>query len=179
MIRPARPEDVDIVVELIKELAAYEREPDAVAATPSDLRAALFCENPALFGLIAEQESADGVQIAGFALWFLNFSTWVGKHGIYLEDLYVRPRFRGHGHGKALLLELARIAVQRGYGRVEWAVLDWNVDAHGFYRGIGAIPMEEWTVWRLAGAELAAVGTRVLSEDAGYRDAESTTRPAR
>ena len=120
-----------------------------------------------MFGLIAEHETADGAVIAGFALWFLNFSTWVGKHGIYLEDLYVRPQFRGHGYGKALLLELARIAVERGYGRVEWAVLDWNVDAHGFYSSICAVAMDEWTVWRLAGAELAAVGARVASENRG------------
>jgi len=167
MIRPARPEDVDTIVELIKELAAYEREPDAVQATSSDVHAALFCENPALFGLIAEHETAEGSVIAGFALWFLNFSTWVGKHGVYLEDLYVRPQFRRNGYGKELLFELARIATERGYGRVEWAVLDWNVDAHGFYRAIGAIPMDEWTVWRLAGAELAAVGARVVSENRG------------
>lgn len=167
MIRPARPEDVDAIVELIKELAAYEREPDAVQATPSDVGAALFCDHPAVFGLIAEHETADGVAIAGFALWFLNFSTWVGKHGIYLEDLYVRPEYRGFGHGKELLIELTRIAVERGYGRVEWAVLDWNVDAHGFYRAIGAIPMREWTVWRLAGAELAAASERVVGEYPG------------
>ncbi len=167
MIRPARPDDVETIVELIKELATYERAPDAVEATADDLRAALFCEHPALFGLIAEQETAEGAEIAGFALWFLNFSTWVGKHGVYLEDLYVRPRFRGHGHGKALLLELGRIAVERGYGRVEWAVLNWNVDAQGFYRAIGATPMEEWTVWRLTGAELAAVGARVVTDGQG------------
>jgi GNAT superfamily N-acetyltransferase len=167
MIRPARPEDVDTIVELIKELAAYEREPDAVEATPSDLGAALFCDNPALFGLIAEHETPDGPVIAGFALWFLNFSTWLGKHGIYLEDLYVRPQFRGQGYGKALLSELARIAVERGYGRVEWWVLDWNVDAHAFYRSIGARSMDEWTVWRLTGAELAAVEARVASQREG------------
>jgi GNAT superfamily N-acetyltransferase len=167
MIRPAKPDDVETIVDLIKELAAYEREPNAVQATPSDLRAALFCEQPALFGLIAEHETENGGVIAGFALWFLNFSTWVGKHGIYLEDLYVRPGFRGHGYGKALLLELARTAVKRGYGRVEWAVLDWNVDAHGFYRAIGAVPMADWTVWRLGGAELGAVGSRVVREGGG------------
>ncbi len=167
MIRPARPQDVETVVELIKELAAYEREPDAVRATSSDLHAALFCDNPALFGLIAEQETAGGVVIAGFALWFLNFSTWLGKHGIYLEDLYVRPQFRGHGHGRELLSELARVAVERGYGRVEWSVLDWNTDAHAFYRSIGAEPMDEWTVWRLTGAKLARVGSRVVSENGG------------
>lgn len=167
MIRPVRPEDVDTVVELIKELATFEREPDAVRATSSDLHAALFCENPALFGLIAEHETSDGVVIAGFALWFLNFSTWLGKHGIYLEDLYVRPQFRGYGYGRELLSKLARVAVERGYGRVEWAVLDWNVDAHGFYRALGATAMDEWTVWRLAGPELAAVGSRVVSERRG------------
>jgi len=167
MIRPARPDDIDDIVVLIKELATYEREPDAVQATPDDLRAALFCDHPALFGLIAEHETADGVETAGFALWFLNFSTWVGKHGIYLEDLFVRPQYRGHGYGKALLLELARIAAERGYGRVEWAVLDWNADAQGFYRSLGATPMDEWTVWRLSGAELAAAGKGVAAAHRG------------
>jgi GNAT superfamily N-acetyltransferase len=172
MIRPARPDDVETIVALIEELADYEREPDAAKATPQDLRAALFCEHPALFGLIAEHETADGVEVAGFALWFLNFSTWVGKHGIYLEDLFVRPRYRGHGYGKALLLELTRIAVERGYGRVEWAVLDWNVDAQGFYRSLGATPMDGWTVWRLAGADLAAAGRGVAAPRRGSLTAD-------
>jgi GNAT superfamily N-acetyltransferase len=149
MIRPAVPDDVPTIVELIKELATYEREPDAVRATVDDLHAALFCEHPALFGLIAEHHSPAGSEIAGFALWFLNFSTWVGKHGIYLEDLYVRPQHRGSGYGKALLAQLAATANERGYGRVEWAVLDWNEAAHHFYRSLGAKPMQEWTVWRL------------------------------
>jgi GNAT superfamily N-acetyltransferase len=167
MIRPARPDDVDDIVVLIKELATYEREPDAARATPDDLRAALFCEHPALFGLIAEHETADGAQTAGFALWFLNFSTWVGKHGIYLEDLFVRPQYRGHGYGKALLLELTRIATERGYGRVEWAVLDWNTDAQGFYRSLGASAMDEWTVWRLTGPGLAAASKGVAAPHRG------------
>ncbi|HEX7104562.1 MAG TPA: GNAT family N-acetyltransferase [Acidothermaceae bacterium] len=167
MIRPARPADVDTILSLIKELAAFEREPDAVQATPDDLRAALFCDRPAVSCLIAEHDTGDGVEIAGFALWFLNFSTWVGKHGVYLEDLYVRPRYRRNGYGKALLLQLVRIALERGYGRVEWSVLDWNAGAQGFYRAIGAVPMDEWTVWRLAGDQLAAAAARVAADSAG------------
>jgi GNAT superfamily N-acetyltransferase len=152
---------------LIKELAAYEREPDAVQATEADLHGALFGANPALFGLIADVDpegSAESTrsagtesrgEIAGFALWFLNFSTWLGKHGIYLEDLYVRPDFRGHGYGKALLAELTTIAASRGYGRVEWAVLNWNEPAHRFYESLGAAPQSEWTTWRLTGDKVA------------------------
>lgn len=177
MIRPARPDDVHTIVDLIKELATYEREPDAARATADDLRAALFCEHPAVFGLIAEHEGENGVEVAGFALWFLNFSTWVGKHGIYLEDLFVRPQYRGHGYGKALLLELISIAARRGYGRVEWAVLDWNVDAHGFYRALGAVPMDEWSVWRLAGDKLAAAGAGVAAPDGGTVTADLTADP--
>lgn len=153
MIRPAQPDDVPAILALIRELATYEREPDAVTATEADLTAALFDERPALFGLIAH----DGDAVAGFALWFLNFSTWVGRHGIYLEDLYVRPEFRGHGHGRDLLLELARIADERGYGRVEWSVLDWNEPAQRFYESLGAVPMQEWTTWRLTSRVLAAL----------------------
>jgi GNAT superfamily N-acetyltransferase len=151
VIRPAHPDDVPAILALIGELATYEREPDAVTATEADLTAALFDARPAVFGLIAQ----DGDAVAGFALWFLNFSTWVGRHGIYLEDLYVRPEFRGHGHGRDLLLELARIADERGYGRVEWSVLDWNEPAHRFYESLGAVPMQEWTTWRLTSRALA------------------------
>jgi ribosomal protein S18 acetylase RimI-like enzyme len=93
-------------------------------------------------------------------MWFVSFSTWLGKHGVYLEDLFVRPSARGRGHGKALLAELARIAVERGYGRVEWSVLDWNTPAQDFYRGLGATPMDEWTVWRLSGDALRVLGSR-------------------
>ena len=148
--------DVPTILALIRELAAYEREPDAVVATEADLTAALFGEQPASFGLIAQHGDA----IAGFALWFLNFSTWVGRHGVYLEDLYVRPEFRGHGHGRDLLLELARIANERGYGRLEWSVLNWNEPAHRFYESLGAAPMREWTTWRLAGGALASLASR-------------------
>ena len=175
MIRPARPDDVPSILALIRELATYEREPDAVVATQADLASALFGERPALFGLIAEDGNAEdgnaedgnaegGNAIAGFALWFLNFSTWLGRHGIYLEDLYVRPEFRGHGHGRELLIELARIADERGYGRLEWSVLDWNESAHRFYASLGAVPMQEWTTWRLAGAALPGLANGLTSK---------------
>ena len=162
MIRPARPDDVPAILALIRELATYEREPDAVVATEADLASALFGEHPALFGLIAEDANAEdgNAAVAGFALWFLNFSTWVGRHGIYLEDLYVRPEFRGHGHGRELLIELARIADERGYGRLEWSVLDWNESAHSFYSSLGAVPMDEWTTWRVSGAALPGLANR-------------------
>jgi GNAT superfamily N-acetyltransferase len=160
VIRPARPDDVPTILALIRELAAYEREPDAVVATEAGLEAALFSDRAALFGLIAEHQGADGPIIAGFALWFLNFSTWIGRHGIYLEDLYVRLELRGHGYGRQLLVELARIADERGYGRLEWAVLDWNESAHRFYESLGAVQMQEWTSWRVSGDALPALARR-------------------
>jgi GNAT superfamily N-acetyltransferase len=165
VIRPAGPDDVPTILALIRELATYEREPDAVVATEADLTSALFGERPALFGLIAEDIAEDGTtEIAGFALWFLNFSTWIGQHGIYLEDLYVRPEFRGHGHGRELLTELARIADERGYGRLEWSVLDWNESAQSFYSSLGAVPMQDWTTWRVSGAALPGLANRFLSK---------------
>ena len=157
MIRPATIDDVPDVVRLVHELATYEREPDAVVATEEQFRTALFGPDPRVHCLVAEDEGNSG-EVVGFAVWFVNFSTWLGTHGIYLEDLFVRPTARGHGYGRALLTELARIAVVRGYGRMEWAVLDWNVDAQGFYRGLGATPMDEWTTWRLTGEPLAQLG---------------------
>jgi GNAT superfamily N-acetyltransferase len=160
VIRPARPDDVPTILALIRELAVYEREPDAVVATPAGLEAALFDDRAALFCLIAEHPGDDGPVIAGFALWFLNFSTWVGRHGIYLEDLYVRPELRSQGYGRQLLVELARIADERGYGRLEWAVLDWNEPAHRFYQSLGAVPMQEWTIWRVSGDGLAKLAQR-------------------
>ncbi len=150
-IREATPLDVPLILDMIRELAEYEREPDAVEATEELIAAALFAPQPALFGLIAETDTGEA---AGFALWFLNFSTWLGRHGIYLEDLYVRPHFRGQGYGKALLAELAGICTARGYGRLEWWVLDWNEPALDFYRSIGAVPMDEWTVHRVTGDAL-------------------------
>jgi GNAT superfamily N-acetyltransferase len=155
MIRPARPGDVPAICVLIGELAAYERAAEQAMATEDDLSAALFGPQPAVFAHVADE----GGQVAGFALWFLNFSTWTGRHGIYLEDLYVTPAMRGRGLGRALLSELAAICVQRGYPRLDWWVLDWNAPAIGFYRTLGAEPMDEWTTFRLTGpalTELAA-----------------------
>jgi GNAT superfamily N-acetyltransferase len=153
MIRPIQPADVPVTVALVHELAEYEREPQSCRLTEEQLTAALFCEAPALFGLVAEDDSGE---VVGTALWFLNFSTWRGVHGIYLEDLYVRPAARRGGHGRALLRELALIADSRGYDRLDWAVLDWNTQAHAFYRSLGAEPTEEWTGWRLHGGALSA-----------------------
>lgn len=155
MIRPAREADVPAIHRMIGELAEYERGRHEVVATENDLRAALFGERPALFAHVAEAEG----EAVGYAVWFLNYSTWTGTHGIYLEDLYVRPEHRGSGLGRALLAELARICVARGYHRLQWWVLDWNAPARGFYASLGAGPMDEWTVYRLDGAALAALGT--------------------
>jgi GNAT superfamily N-acetyltransferase len=151
MIRPATVDDVPVVFSLVGELAAYEREPDAVVATQDDFARVLFGEQPRVFCLVAE--NADG-EVVGFAIWFYSFSTWLGSHGIYLEDLFVRPEARGGGHGRALLTELARIAVANDCGRVEWAVLDWNEPAQGFYAALGARPQDDWTTWRLTGDAL-------------------------
>jgi GNAT superfamily N-acetyltransferase len=152
-VRFAEPSDVPEILAMIKELAEYEREPDAVVATEDLLHVALFGDNPAVFALVAV---VDGAAV-GFALWFRNFSTWLGRHGIYLEDLYVRPEFRGRGFGKQLLVELARICEDRDYGRLEWWVLDWNTPAWDFYEGVGAIPMSEWTVHRVTGDALRSL----------------------
>jgi len=151
-VREARESDVERIHQLVRDLATYERAPDQVKATPEQLRAALFGPQPAAYALVAET----GNQIVGFALYFLNFSTWEGVHGIYLEDLYVMPEHRGTGLGKALLKSLAQIAVERGYARFEWWVLDWNTPSIDFYRRLGAVPMDEWTVYRLTGDALRA-----------------------
>lgn len=151
-IREATPADIPEILAMIHELATYERAADEVVATRSLLRDALFGSEPAVFALMAVDDASR--EVVGFALWFRNFSTWLGRHGVYLEDLYVRPAHRGHGYGKALLQELARIAVERGYGRFEWWVLDWNTPAIDFYRSIGAEPMDEWTVQRVSGEAL-------------------------
>ncbi len=153
MIRPARPGDTGEIHRLIRELADYERSLAAVSATSDDLARALFGPAPAVFAHVAEHDG----KVAGFALWFVNYSTWLGRPGIYLEDLYVTPAVRGHGYGRALLAELARICVQRGYGRLEWWVLDWNSPAIGFYAALGAEAMDDWTVHRLAGPALRAL----------------------
>ncbi|MEV6649048.1 GNAT family N-acetyltransferase [Streptomyces sp. NPDC051219] len=156
MIRTATPEDVPAIHRMVRELADYEKALDEARATEAQLYEALFGERPAAFAHIAETDAGETV---GFALWFLNFSTWRGVHGIYLEDLYVRPEMRGGGHGKALLAELARICVERGYERLEWSVLNWNEPSINFYRSLGAAPQDEWTVYRLADEALAKLGT--------------------
>jgi GNAT superfamily N-acetyltransferase len=153
-VRPVEPADVPAVVTLVHDLAEYEKAAEQCHLTGAQLTAALFGPRPALFGHVAVD---DGGEVAGFALWFLNFSTWNGVHGIYLEDLYVRPERRGSGIGQQLLRTLAGLCVQRGYSRLEWSVLDWNEDAIGFYGSIGAVPMAEWTVFRLTGEPLGAL----------------------
>jgi GNAT superfamily N-acetyltransferase len=152
-IRAAAVGDVPLILAFIRDLAEYERMLDRVVATEAGLREALFGARPYAEVVIAE----DGGQPVGFALFFHTFSTFLGRPGIYLEDLYVRPEARGHGVGRALLVHLARLAEARGCGRVEWAVLDWNAPAIGFYERLGARPNAEWTVYRLTGAPLAAL----------------------
>jgi len=150
LIRPARPADAATILRFIRDLAAFEREPDAVEATEATLGEALFGAHPAAEAVIAEQDG----QPLGFALFFHNFSTWTGRRGLYLEDLYVTPDARGRGIGGALLRHLAGIAVARGCARFEWSVLDWNAEAIAVYRRIGAVGMEDWTVQRLSGEPL-------------------------
>ena len=154
-IRPATADDVPLIRALIAELAEYERMADAAVATDDGLREQLFGAQPGAEVLIGE---VDG-EPAGFALFFHNFSTFLGKRGLYLEDLFVRPAFRGAGLGKHLMATLARIAVQRDCGRFEWSVLDWNEPSIGFYRSIGAVGMDEWTVQRLEGEALHALAS--------------------
>ena len=143
---------------MIHELAHYEKEPDAVRNTPEMLEQVLFGSNPRVFAAMAE---SDNGEVRGFALWFLNYSTWEGVHGIYLEDLYVSPEARGEGHGKALLQHLAGIAVENGYARVEWSVLDWNEPSINFYRRLGARPMDGWSTFRLTGDALEQFASAV------------------
>ncbi len=152
-IRPARPGEAGLVLGFIRELAAYEKLAHEVEADEAAIEAALFGENPRAFCDIAER---DGEPI-GFALWFYNFSTFRGRHGIYLEDLFVRPEHRGLGAGKALLANLSRRCIAEGLGRLEWWVLDWNEPAIAVYKSLGARPMDEWTVFRLTGEALEAL----------------------
>ena len=144
-IRPARVDDVPVILELIRDLATYERAPDEVTATEEQLVDVLFGERPAAEVLLA----FEGKSPVGFAVFFYNFSTWLGRPGLYLEDLFVKPEKRGRGYGRALLIDLAKIARDRGCGRMEWAVLNWNDPAIQFYCKLGAKPMDEWTVFRL------------------------------
>jgi GNAT superfamily N-acetyltransferase len=153
-IRPAVPQDVELILSLIRELAEYEKAPEQAVATPELITRHLFGEGlgrgPTAECVIGE---VDG-RAEGLALFFHNFSTWLGRPGVYLEDLFVRPRARGCGLGKALLVHVAKIARDRGCGRFEWAVLDWNEPAIGFYKSLGAAAMDEWTIYRVSGEAL-------------------------
>ena len=153
-IRPAKREEVGEVLQLIQDLATYEKAPDQVEASEDDLLNTIFVKDPRVFCDLVE---VDG-QIAGIAIWFLNYSTWQAKHGIYLEDLYIKPEFRARGYGKALLKHLAQICDKEGYGRLQWWVLDWNSPAIEFYKSFGAEAMDEWTVYRTSGQALKDLG---------------------
>lgn len=152
-LRAARPGDEDGILAGIHALAVYEREPDAVQNSAAALTATLFGPDPKAFAHVVEREC----EIVAIAIWFLTYSTWTGRHGIWLEDLHVDESHRGRGYGKALIASLAEVCIERDYTRLEWTVLDWNAPAVAFYRAIGAAPMSEWTTQRLAGAQLAAL----------------------
>jgi GNAT superfamily N-acetyltransferase len=153
IIRRARPGEAGLVLSFIRELAEYERLLHEVEASEADIAEALFADHPRLFCEIAEWNG----EVAGFAVWFVNFSTFSGRSGIYLEDLFVRPALRGNGIGKALLAHLAKLCVQNRWSRLQWSVLDWNAPSIEFYRSLGAVLMDEWTVCRVNGEALAAL----------------------
>jgi GNAT superfamily N-acetyltransferase len=167
VIRTAVPADVPAIVTFIRELAEYEREPAKAIATETQLHTALFGPAPALFGHLACAD--DTGEPVGFAVWFLNFSTWRGVHGIYLEDLYVRPEARGHGHGKALLANLARIAVDRGYWGVQWSVLNWNTPSIEFYKSLGAAAQDDWTSYRVIDGSLHDLAAQSHQTDQSHQ----------
>ncbi|MFI8633726.1 GNAT family N-acetyltransferase [Microbacterium sp. NPDC077663] len=156
VLRAATPGDEAGILAAIRALAVYEREPDAVQNTVGDLTATLFGDDPKAFAHVIERDGG----IRAIAVWFLTYSTWTGRHGIWLEDLFVDEADRGRGYGTALLASLATIALERGYPRLEWTVLDWNAPAVGFYRSIGAEAMDEWTTQRMTGDALAALAQR-------------------
>ncbi len=153
-VREALPSDVPTILALVRELADYEHELDAVTATEELFHEALFSEGHVASCLLVEDEGV----VAGIAFYYLNFSTWWGRPGIYLDDLFVREAFRGRGHGTSLIKALAALCIERGYARLEWTVLDWNIASVEFYRSLGAQAMDEWTTFRLTGEALAAVG---------------------
>ena len=157
-IRSASPDDVTTILQLIRDLATYERAPDQVTATEDELLRVLFGDRPAAEVRLAFERETP----VGFAVFFHNFSTWLGRPGLYLEDLFVKPEHRGTGYGRALLVDLARIARHRGCGRMEWAVLDWNEPAIQFYRKLGAKPKDEWTIYRLTTDEIAGLADSAM-----------------
>jgi len=149
-IRLAKPEDIADIHRLIYELAVYEKAPEQMVATVDQINQSLFKDNPVAFCHVAIVDE----KIVGIALWFLNYSTWLGKPGIYLEDLFVQPEYRGHEIGKGFMTTLAQLCTERGYERFQWWVLDWNKPSIEFYKSLGAVPMDEWTVFRLSGDAL-------------------------
>jgi GNAT superfamily N-acetyltransferase len=151
-IRRAVPEDVPTIHQLIRDLALYERALEMACATPEQLHSSLFSDAPNVFCDLVE---TDELEVAGFAVWFLNYSTWTGTHGIFLEDLFVQPGFRGRGYGKALLVHLAQVCVANGYHRLKWSVLDWNQPSIDFYRSLGAEALDDWTEFRLTSEALS------------------------
>ncbi len=158
-IRPAEAHDVAAIVDLVQALADYEREPDAAEATADDFQVALFGPDPRVHAHVAEVQDVDGGwSVAGMAIWFVTFSTWKGRHGLWLEDLFVVPEYRRLGLGRALLATLAGVCQERGWPRFEWWVLDWNEPAHRFYESLGAVPEAEWTTWRLDREALGNLG---------------------
>ncbi len=156
LIRPALPHETSLIQELIHELALFEKSPESAKASLEDLSQAFFSPSPSVFCDFVEDEQG---AVQGFAIWFLNYSTWTGRHGIYLEDLFIRPAARGHGYGKALLRHLAQICVERGFTRLQWWVLDWNQQAIEFYQQLGAVAMDEWTTMRVEGGALEAMSS--------------------
>ena len=160
MIREAKISDVQAIHDLIVELAIYEKEPDAVVASVDDIKESLFGADPVAYCHVAEVNG----QVVGIAIWFLNYSTWLGKAGLYLEDLFVKPEFRGSGLGLQLMKTLAQLCVDRNYERFQWWVLDWNEPSINFYKSIGAEAMDEWTVYRLSGSALKSFAASSTSK---------------
>ena len=160
MIREAKISDVQAIHDLIVELAIYEKEPDAVVASVDDIKENLFGADPVAYCHVAEVNG----QVVGIAIWFLNYSTWLGKAGLYLEDLFVKPEFRGSGLGLELMKTLAQLCVERNYERFQWWVLDWNEPSINFYKSIGAEAMDEWTVYRLSGSALRSFAASSTSK---------------
>ena len=170
-IRKAEPVDLPALHRLVIGLARYERLEDQVVSTPADFERALFGDGAAVEAVLLWPNAQEQGGPVAFALYFHNFSTFLGRRGLYLEDLFVTPEQRGHGYGKALLIHLARIAVERGCGRFEWSVLDWNVDAQAFYQSLGGVVMPDWRITRVTGEALHALANAFANQDDAHSDA--------